>query len=151
LTFSQRILDESVFQHLYSAVEGAIAMRFTLCKILLLPALAAATGFASQSARAESVNVPFEFTAHGHSFPSGTYAVEQSPSRHTVTLHAIKGHAAITWMMGAGPESSDARVVLQFGQIGGTHVLKSVSYGHQFSVEDHPSQVPATHGQPARP
>ena len=116
-------------------------MRFTFSKLFLVSTLAAAAAIASLSARAESVNVPFEFTAQGHSFPSGDYAVEQSPAKHLVILHQVKGNAVLNWSMGAGAESEEGHIQLNFRQSeNGMHILKSVQYGRRFAIGGSPFQ-----------
>ena len=106
-------------------------MRVTLCKLFLIPAIAIAA-LAAPSAKAENVNVPFGFTADGHSFLAGTYSVEQSPSKNSVTLHWVNGLASFTWLMAPGdPAPSDTRVVLRFVETDGGHVLDSIQYRAQ--------------------
>ncbi len=111
-------------------------MRTKASTIFLLSALAVATGLLSATARAETVNVPFEFIAHDHNFPSGDYAVEQNPGRHLVTLRSVKSNATLNWLVGAGTDWNKGHVLLSFGaSANGTHVLRSIQFGRRFVVE----------------
>src|SRR5271165_4261712 len=103
-------------------------MRVTLCKLLLIPAIAVAA-VAAPSAKAENVTVPFGFTADGHSFPAGVYSVKQSTNENMVTLHYLNGLASLTWLIAPGePAPTDGRIVLRFIQADGKHVLDSIQY-----------------------
>jgi hypothetical protein len=111
-------------------------MRTKASTIFLFSALAVAAGLLTASARAESVNVPFEFIAQDHNFPSGNYAVEQSPAKHLVTLRSLKNNATLNWTMGAGAEGIDGHVLLNFStSANGTHVLRSIRFSRRFAVD----------------
>jgi hypothetical protein len=105
-------------------------MRSTLCKLFLVPAIAAAAAFVSQPAHAETVNVPFAFTALGHSFPAGTYTVEKDLGAKFVTLHLKGGDKTLIRVLGPGDaDPGDNRVVLRFNTEGNSHMLDSIQFG----------------------
>jgi hypothetical protein len=109
-------------------------MRSTISKLFLVPALAAAAALIIPSAQAETVKVPFNFTAHGHSFPAGTYSVEQTQDRNMVMLHSVDSKQTFTWILAPGdPQPDDDRVVLTFSDSGDDHVLDSIQYRNKVS------------------
>jgi hypothetical protein len=111
-------------------------MRKKASTIFLFSALAVAAGLLTASARAESVNVPFEFIAQDHNFPSGNYAVEQNPAKHLVTLRSLKSNATLNWSMGAGAEGNQGHVLLNFSTSeNGTHVLRTIQFSRRFTLE----------------
>ncbi|HEY3705883.1 MAG TPA: hypothetical protein VGL22_12515 [Terracidiphilus sp.] len=123
-------------------------MRIKLSKLFLISALAASAMLTCGTAHAaETINVPFEFTAQGHSFPSGSYTVEQNSGKHLVTLHQLKGDATLNWTMGPGSESNGGHVLMNFGRsANGTYVLNAILFGRRFSLEGSPFQnAPARH------
>ncbi len=127
-------------------------MRTKASTIFLFSALAVAAGLLAASARAESVNVPFEFIAHDHNFPSGDYAVEQNPGRHLVTLRSMKGNATLNWLVGAGTEWNGGHVQLSFGaSANGTHVLRSIQFGRRFVVQGNLFQPDQRNRMPLQP
>ena len=126
-------------------------MRSMASTIFKLSALAVATAFLSAPASGETVNVPFEFVAHGHNFPNGTYSIEKNPARHSVTLHSLKGNATLYWIMGAEGDANSGHLLLNFSTVGAMHVLKSIQYGHVFKVEGSPFQYDARSGAPMQP
>ena|SRR5271165_4395173 len=104
-------------------------MRSTLCRLLLVPAIAAGALLVSQSARAETVTVPFSFNANGESFPAGAYTVEEGMNATLVTLHLKSGGETISLAIGPGdPGPTDERVVLHFRMSGDQHMLDSIEY-----------------------
>src|SRR5215472_8341045 len=114
-------------------------MRLTLGKFMALPALVLAAGLLAAPARAaESINIPFDFTAQGQSYPAGAYSVEQKPMQHMVVLHQVKGNAIINWLMGPGAQPGDTHVLLNFSQSGTTHQLRSIQYARTFTFGGQP-------------
>jgi hypothetical protein len=102
-------------------------MRSTLLKLFLVPAIAAAAAFASQTANAERVNVPFSFSAMGKTFPAGTYDVHEDLNGCFVTLRQEDGTKSLTSVLGPGVSNpDDSRVVLRFNVTGEDHVLDSI-------------------------
>jgi hypothetical protein len=126
-------------------------MRNKASTIFLISLLAVATALLSASASAETINVPFEFVAHGHSFPNGTYVVEKNPARHTVTLHSLKGNATLYWSMGAEGDANSGHLLLNFATVGEIHILKSIQYGRLFTVEGSPFQYGGRNRPPMQP
>jgi len=105
-------------------------MRSTLCKFFLVPALAAAATMFSHAAQAETVNVPFSFTAMGQTFPAGAYSVEEDLNTNFVTLRLKNSNKSIMRVLGPGDtEHGDNRVVLRFSMDGDDHVLNSIQFG----------------------
>src|SRR5215472_18892631 len=104
-------------------------MRSTLSKLFLVPAIAAAAALIPTSARAETIQIPFNFSAHGHSFPAGAYDVEQNQDHNMVTLHALNSNKTFTGTLAPGdPQPNDSRVVLYFSDSADNHVLDSIQY-----------------------
>ena len=123
-------------------------MRSRLSQLFLVPALAAAAALASGIAHAaETINVPFEFTAQGHSFPGGAYTIEQDPGKHLVILRQVKGDAVLNWTTGLNAESERDQVLMNFAHSAdGTYVLNSIQFGRRFDLVGSPM-----HGMPIRP
>lgn len=102
-------------------------MRSTLLKWFLVPAVAAAAAFASQTASAERVNVPFSFSAMGKDFPAGSYIVQQDMNGNFVTLETVDCTKRLVRVLGPGaPDPADAHVVLRFNITGEDYVLDSI-------------------------
>jgi len=105
-------------------------MRSTICRLTLIAVIVAAASLVSQSAQAETVKVPFAFTANGKSFPAGTYTVQENVLATIVTLHSSDGSQSLSLSMGPGdPTPTDQRVVLRFRTSGDQHELDSIQYG----------------------
>ena len=105
-------------------------MRSTLCKFFLVPAIAVAAAMAGHSAQAQTVNVPFQFTALGHSFPAGAYSVQRDLTSNFVSLRAKDSSNVLTKVLGPGDaQLGDDRIVLRFALDGDYHVLESIQYG----------------------
>lgn len=127
-------------------------MRFGHAKSFLIPALAIAAALIVPTTRAETVNVPFDFVAQGHSFPSGVYSIEQNPAKHLVTLHATKHTAILNWTMGPAADSSEGHVLLNFStSTEGLHVLNSIRYGRRFNVDGSSIQLNQRNRMPLQP
>jgi hypothetical protein len=111
-------------------------MHIRYSNLFVIPALAAAAALAGGTAHAaETVTVPFEFTAQGHSFPSGSYAVEQDHGKHVVTLHKVKGDATLNWTM-SPCEYDRGHIHMNFDRAAdGTHILKSIQFSRFFTLE----------------
>jgi hypothetical protein len=109
-------------------------------RLFLIPTLAATAAISGGVAHAaETVNVPFAFTAQGHNFPGGCYSVEQNPGKHLVTLHQIKGTALLNWTVEPGATTDGDHILLNFGRSAdGSHVLRSIKFDHPFPVEGSP-------------
>lgn len=104
-------------------------MRSTLCKFFLVPAIAAVAALAGSSAQAQTVNVPFAFTALGHSYPAGAYNVEKDLNTNFVVLRRHDGSRILASVLGPGdPDRDDSRVVLRFSDDSGDHVLDSIQF-----------------------
>jgi hypothetical protein len=105
-------------------------MRSTLYKFFLVPALAAAATMFTHTAQAETVNVPFSFTAMGQTFPAGAYSVEEDVNTNFVTLRLKSSNKSIISVLGPGDTGhGDNRVVLRFSMAGDDHVLNSIQFG----------------------
>lgn len=109
-------------------------MRSTMLKLFLVPAIAAAAALASHSAQAETVKVPFAFSAVGHDFPAGSYSVDANINTNIVTLRLENSNKSFVWVLGPGdPEPGDQRVMLRFTNGAGTHVLDSIQFGSKIT------------------
>jgi hypothetical protein len=108
-------------------------MRIALKSLVLSSAaLCATAAFAANHAR---VDVPFSFTAKGHSYPAGMYDVELDGNRCFVTLASrVDLRKQIRWSVGpAEPAFMDA--VVKFDQVGTDHELKSIQMGNKITPD----------------
>lgn len=104
-------------------------MRSTLLKLALFPVVAAAAALAGHTAQAETIDVPFAFSAMGHQFPAGTYSVNANINTNVVTLRLKNSDKAIASVLGPGnPNPGDQRVVLRFTDADGQHVLDTIQF-----------------------
>lgn len=86
-------------------------------------ALVSTAAFAASEAR---VNVPFDFTAKGHSFPAGSYNVLLDSNSTMVTLaNRSEPGSQLKWTVGPADPAS-APVVLKFDRIGETYALHTI-------------------------
>src|ERR1700728_360533 len=99
-------------------------MRLTLSSLVLSSAAFCATAaFAANQAR---VDVPFSFTAKGHSYPAGMYDVELEGDGSFVTLASrVDLEKQIRWNVGPAEPAFKAAVVT-FDQTGTDHELKTI-------------------------
>jgi hypothetical protein len=110
-------------------------MRSTLCKFFLVPAIAAAVALVNHPAQAQSVKVPFTFTALGQNFPAGTYSIQKNLDANFVTLRLKDSSKGITRVLGPGdPDNTDSRVVLRFRTDGDDHVLDTIQFGSKITA-----------------
>ncbi|UWZ82126.1 hypothetical protein [Occallatibacter riparius] len=102
-------------------------MRSTMLKWFLVPAVAAIAALASQTANAEKVNVPFNFSANGQSFPAGAYDVQQGINGSFVTLQQHDGTKHLVSVLEPGvKDPSDSRIVLRFDVNGEDYILDTI-------------------------
>jgi hypothetical protein len=105
-------------------------MRSTFLKLFLVPAMAAAAALVTQPASAETISVPFSFSALGHNYPAGSYNIKRDVNANFVTLQLNKSDKTLTWVLGPGSaEPGETRIVLRFAQTGDQHVLDSIQFG----------------------
>jgi hypothetical protein len=89
-------------------------------------AFCATAAFAANQARVE---VPFSFTAQGHSYPAGSYEVAVNNNNDIVTMVSKadpKMH--ISWTAGPG-EAINLPALVKFDQVGADHALKTIQVG----------------------
>lgn len=105
-------------------------MRITLNKFILAPMVLAAAALAANSAMAEArVNVPFNFTVAGKSFPAGAYTVLEDSVHNNVILWSKTAPVSFISMIGAGnPAPTDTKVILKFDELGDKFALKTIQY-----------------------
>lgn len=105
-------------------------MRIILNKFVLAPVVLAAAALAANSAMAEaSVNVPFNFTVGGKSFPAGSYSVIEDTVHNNVILWSKHAPVSFTSLIGAGdPAPTDSKVILKFDELGDRFALQSIQY-----------------------
>jgi hypothetical protein len=104
-------------------------MRITLGKLVLAPAILAAAVFAATSASAETVNVPFSFTAAGKVWPAGQYSVLKDMRDNIVTLRTEDAAHSISFLLGPGePDPGSMDVALRFDALGDYHALRDIQY-----------------------
>jgi hypothetical protein len=105
-----------------------------ISKLLPAAALAVIALLSINTAKAETVNVPFAFRAHGKLFPAGQYRVNKTLDDGFVTVRSLDGSHSFTSMVAPGaPAPSDSRVVLRFDNGRATHELRSIQYHDQVS------------------
>jgi hypothetical protein len=94
--------------------------------VLASSALCATAAFAANQAR---VDVPFAFTAKGHTYPAGVYHVTLDASRNMVSMeNQLQPAKQITWL--AGPaDAAKAPAVVKFDEAGSDYTLKSIQVG----------------------
>ncbi len=104
-------------------------MRSTLHKFFLAPVVMAAAALAINTASAETVKVPFNFTVHNQTWPAGTYSVTRGTSSNLIYVASQDGTKSLSCVVGPGePEPGAKEIKLQFDELGGTHVLRTVQY-----------------------
>ncbi len=104
-------------------------MKSLVNKFILASVAMAAFALTINTASAETVKVPFAFTAFGQNMPAGTYTVEQGGSSNLVYLRNNQSMKSYSWVTGPGaPDPTDKRVSLSFDTVGSTHVLRSIQY-----------------------
>lgn len=109
-------------------------MRTTFGKLILAPAILAAAVFAASSASAETVKVPFNFTAAGKVWPAGTYTLQKDSRGSLVTLCSKDSSQSITYLIGPGePNPQDNKVTLRFDQAGPYHALRDIQFGAEIT------------------
>jgi hypothetical protein len=106
-------------------------MRPTFKALVLSSAtLCATASFAASLAR---VNVPFNFTAKGQSFPAGEYAVSMDSHQGFVTLANYEDAGKqISWVVGPA-EAADKFAVIKFDVMGPDYALKTIQLGDKIT------------------
>jgi len=106
-------------------------MRLTVKALLLSSAtLCASAAFAANLAR---VDVPFNFSAKGHSYPAGTYDVSMDSQQTFVTLANNADPAKqITWVVGPA-EPANKTAVIKFDEMGSDYALKTIQLGDKIT------------------
>jgi len=91
-------------------------------------ALCATAAFAANQAR---VDVPFSFTAEGHSYPAGMYEVALDANHNVVTM-ASKMDASqhISWTVGPA-DAASAPAVVKFDHVGADYSLRTIQMGER--------------------
>jgi hypothetical protein len=89
-------------------------------------AFCATAAFAANQAR---VDVPFNFTAEGQSYPAGSYDVALDANHNVVTM-ASKTDATkhISWCVGPA-EAANTPAVIKFDHVGADYALKTIQMG----------------------
>ncbi len=104
-------------------------MKSIVNKLILASAAIAAFAITTTTASAETVKVPFAFTAFGQSMPAGSYTVELGSSQNLVYIRNNQTSKTYSWVTGPGaPDPDDKTVSLSFDTIGDSHVLRSIHY-----------------------
>jgi hypothetical protein len=115
-------------------------MRIALKSLFLSSAAFCATAaFAANHAR---VDVPFNFTAKGHSYPAGMYDVALDDNGSFITLASRVDLAKqIRWNVGPA-EPAYMPAVVTFDQTGAEHALKTIQFGSRITpnLDKHPKQ-----------
>jgi len=88
----------------------------------------ATAAFAANQAQ---VNVPFTFTAHGQSYPAGSYQVSLDANHNFVTM-ASKMDASkhISWNVGP-VEEAKAPAIVKFDRVGADYSLRTIQMGER--------------------
>ena len=105
-------------------------MRSILHNLILASGVMASAVLVTNAAMAETIKVPFNFTAAGHSWPAGAYSVERDLYGSRVTLRSTQDSAkSVSFVLGPGAHDPiESRVTLRFDDLGSTHALQSVQY-----------------------
>jgi hypothetical protein len=86
----------------------------------------ATAAFAANQAR---VNVPFNFTAEGQSYPAGSYEVALDANHNMVTM-ASKADATKHFSWNVGPaDAAITPAVIKFDHVGADYALKTIQIG----------------------
>jgi hypothetical protein len=86
----------------------------------------ATAAFAANQAR---VNVPFNFTAEGQSYPAGSYEVDLDANHNMVTM-ASKTDATKHFSWNVGPaDAANTPAVIKFDHVGADYALKTIQIG----------------------
>jgi hypothetical protein len=89
-------------------------------------ALCATAAFAANQAR---VDVPFSFTAKGHSYPAGTYEVSMDMNRNVVTMASeMNPTEHVSWTVGPA-DAAKTPAVIKFDHVGADYDLKTIQIG----------------------
>jgi hypothetical protein len=115
-------------------------MRLALKSLVLSSAAFCATAaFAFNPGR---VDVPFSFTAKGHSYPAGMYDVVLDRGGTFVTLGSrVDLTKQFAWSV--GPRNpAKMPVVVTFDRVGSDYALKTIQYGGKITpdLDKHPKQ-----------
>ena len=109
-------------------------MRSILHHIVLASAVMASAALAPNTAAAETVKVPFNFTVAGQTWPAGVYSVKKDSSGNLVTLSSRDAKKNFSCVIGPGaPGPTETLVTLRFDNMGETHSLRFVQYGSLIS------------------
>jgi hypothetical protein len=109
-------------------------MRITFGKLVLAPAILAAAALAATAASAETLKVPFSFTAAGKVWPAGEYTVLKDSRGGQVTMRSKDSLHSITFLIGPGePDPNDRHVTLRFDENGDYHALRDIQYGSKIT------------------
>ena len=113
-------------------------MRLTFKALLLSSAAVCATAsFAATPAR---VNVPFNFTAKGQTYPAGTYDVSMDSRSNFITLASNADPAKqISWIVGPA-EPGKKTAIIKFDTLGPDYALKTIQLGNKITpnLNSHP-------------
>ena len=105
-------------------------MKSIFSKFVLAPAVLAAAALAANSAIAETVKIPFNFTAGDKVLPAGDYTVHHGQDSSFVTLKHNGSSEMLTYLVGPGADNpNDTKVALNFDRVGDAHLLQSIQYG----------------------
>jgi hypothetical protein len=109
-------------------------MRINFGKLVLAPAILAAAALAATAASAETLKVPFSFTAAGKVWPAGEYTVLKDSRGGQVTMRNKETMRSITFLVGPGePDPTDRHVTLRFDENGDYHALRDIQYGSKIT------------------
>ena len=110
-------------------------MRSILHHLILASAVMAPAALATNTAAAETIKVPFDFTVAGQTWAAGFYTVDQDRSANIVTLRSQDASKSYSFVLGTGaPDPTDAHVTLRFDNLSSTHALRSVQYGSRITA-----------------
>jgi hypothetical protein len=115
-------------------------MRLTLKTLIFSSAALCATiSFAANAAR---VNVPFNFTAKGESYPAGIYDVSMNSQQNFVTMASkVNPGNSITWIVGPS-EPAKSPAIIKFDVMGSGYALNSIQIGDKITPNLDPHSKP---------
>ncbi len=105
-------------------------MRSIIHNFVLASAVVASAAFTINTATAETLKVPFNFTVAGKDCPAGLYSVQRDKSGSMVKLVSKDASNSFAWIARPSePAPKNAPVVLKFAARGQNHTLQSIQYG----------------------
>lgn len=90
--------------------------------------LVATSAFGASKA---TVNIPFNFSSQGHSYPAGQYVAKLDTNHNVLELSSTSNTMiSARWIVGpADSNPNDEKLTLKFDDLGASHTLRTVQLG----------------------